>query len=364
METGIIYQGHALDVLPTLPNNCIDFIGTSPPYWQLRVYPADPVIWDEGPTCEHEWAESVGAKTKLSSSGNTQEITEKYRRGSAPTSHFCVHCDAWLGSLGLEPTIALYIKHLCDVGDELYRVLNDTGTAWFVIGDTFYGSGAGHEDTGKLSCYPDESLAIHRGKGTLGDELQKKCMCQIPQRFEIEMVKRGWILRHRVIWHKPNCIPTSKKDGFTLDYEFVFGFVKKPVYSFEQQFEPAITKDGIGPWPATGGKKYAHMEKFSGEPSERRERRNMRSVWSIPTMPIPEYSHVAPFPEKLIEIPIRATCPIDGIGLDPFVGSGTTLAVLKRMSRQWIGIELSQEYVEMAYSRIAKTSQGARKVFA
>lgn len=349
IETEVIHQGHALDVLQTLPAKSIDFIGTSPPYWQLRVYPTDPVIWDAEPTCEHEWIESLGAK-------HTQD--------SALTNSFCVNCGAWLGSLGLEPTITLYIKHLCDTSDELHRILKDTGTAWFVLGDTFYGSGGGVKDTGKLSCYPDESLAAHhKGRGTLGDELQNKCLCQIPQRFETEMVNRGWILRHRVIWHKPNAVPFSGKDRFTLDYEFVFGFVKKPIYSFEQQFELAITGDGTGQWPATGGKKYAHMAKFSGEPSERRERRNMRSVWSIPTRPIPEYSHVAPFPERLIEIPIRATCPINGIGLDPFTGSGTTLAVLKKMSRKWIGIELSQEYVEMAYSRIAKTSQGARKVF-
>ncbi|HZS09345.1 MAG TPA: DNA methyltransferase [Blastocatellia bacterium] len=61
---------------------------------------------------------------------------------------------------------------------------------------------------------------------------------QIPSRFALEMTRRGWLLRNEIIWWKPNCLPESVKDRFTVDYEEFFFFVKSRHYWSEQQFEP------------------------------------------------------------------------------------------------------------------------------
>jgi len=82
--------------------------------------------------------------------------------------------------------------------------------------------------------------------------------------------------------------------------------------------------------------------------------KNPGDVWIIPTQPFPE-AHFATFPERLVEPMIKAGCPPNGIVLDPFIGSGTVAKVATRLRRQWIGIELNPEYVEMAYRRLKGT---------
>lgn len=64
-----------------------------------------------------------------------------------------------------------------------------------------------------------------------------KSLVGIPERFAIEMINRNWILRNTLIWHKPNAMPSSVKDRFTVDFEYVYFFVKNKKYYFEQQFD-------------------------------------------------------------------------------------------------------------------------------
>ena len=78
--------------------------------------------------------------------------------------------------------------------------------------------------------------------------------------------------------------------------------------------------------------------------------RNKRTVWTVATQPYAE-AHFATFPPKLIEPCILAGAPVGGLVLDPFCGSGTTLMVAKQLGRQGIGIELNQEYIDMALRR-------------
>ncbi len=79
--------------------------------------------------------------------------------------------------------------------------------------------------------------------------------------------------------------------------------------------------------------------------------RNKRSVWSIGTNNFPG-NHFAVYPERLVETPILAGCPDDGIVLDPFLGSGTTAVVAKKLKREFIGIELNPEYIKLAENRL------------
>jgi DNA modification methylase len=60
------------------------------------------------------------------------------------------------------------------------------------------------------------------------------------------------------------------------------------------------------------------------------------------------------FPERLIETPIQGGSPENGIVLDPFMGSGTTAVVAKRLNRRFIGKELNSEYIQMAKQQVAQ----------
>lgn len=81
-----------------------------------------------------------------------------------------------------------------------------------------------------------------------------------------------------------------------------------------------------------------------------------RAVWSINTKPF-KGCHYAPYPESLIEIPIKACCPTNGIVLDPFMGSGTTAVVAVKNKCNFIGFELSKEYCDLAEKRVRKESE-------
>lgn len=161
-----ILQGHVLDVLATLPDTSVDMVMTSPPYWGLRDYRTPPQIWDGDPDCSHRW------------------LIDRTVAGRRQQAAWCIDCSAWRGSLGLEPTLDLYIRHLGDVFEAVRRVLKPTGTCWVNLGDTF----AGQHNRARLESGP----------------IPTKSLCLIPARFSIEMVRRGWIARNRLIWHKPN----------------------------------------------------------------------------------------------------------------------------------------------------------------
>lgn len=75
-------------------------------------------------------------------------------------------------------------------------------------------------------------------------------------------------------------------------------------------------------------------------------------VWDIlPEDTRKRSEHFAPYPEDLCKIPILATCPPDGIVLDPFCGTGTTTYVARILGRKSIGIDISDEYLELAGRR-------------
>ena len=177
----------------------------------------------------------------------------------------------------------------------------------------------------------------------------------------IEMINRGWILRNTIIWHKSNCMPSSVKDRFTVDFEYIYFFVKIKKYYFEQQLEEQ--KD-------SSIKRYEYPMKgcFTpgvAYPNEKRDRpqtfklnnegRNKRCVWTINPKPYTE-SHYAVYSPELLETPIKAGCPEGGTVLDPFVGSGTTMMVAEELKRNSIGIDLDPKSIELVkgWDRLGK----------
>ena len=89
-------------------------------------------------------------------------------------------------------------------------------------------------------------------------------------------------------------------------------------------------------------------------------KRNKRAVWSINTKPFKGY-HYAPYPEELIVTPILACCPENGTVLDPFMGSGTTGVVCEKYNRNFIGMELNENYFNIAKERIEDATKKITK---
>ena len=159
----------------------------------------------------------------------------------------------------------------------------------------------------------------------------------------------GWYLRQDIIWHKPNPMPESVTDRCTKAHEYIFLLAKSKQYYFDIDAikEPAIyPNDNRG--ERTDSRRGTYMNNMSGSTGETRQKRD---VWSVATSPFPE-AHFATFPEKLIEPCILAGCPKNGVVLDCFNGAGTTGVVALKNDRQYIGIELNPEYVDMSNKRI------------
>lgn len=77
--------------------------------------------------------------------------------------------------------------------------------------------------------------------------------------------------------------------------------------------------------------------------------------WEIaPERNMKEYGHPAMFPENLVERVLKLFSYKEDVILDPFNGVGTTTAVAKRLSRKYIGIDISKEYCKKAEERIKK----------
>ena len=344
-----ILVGSALEQLHTLPAESVDMCITSPPYWGLRDYGT--ATWKGGdPACDH-----VANPNATKAFGNPEFDKNRPSRKATKTPGYyadiCPKCGAEKtdAQLGLEKTFNEYIDKLCTIFDEVMRVLKPTGTCWVNLGDTYGGMG----DKGK---WKDPKYKNGRNGQTVAVNrtATKKSLCQIPSRFAIEMCNRGWILRNEIIWHKPNCMPSSAKDRFTVDFEKLFFFTKNKKYYFETQMEKAVANRWGGHKPINLDNSKDKDNQFGGLSRERDmmpEERNKRCVWKVNTKPYKE-AHFAVYPEALIESPIKAGCPSGGVVLDSFIGSGTTAAVAKRLGRRYIGIELNPEYVPLIERRL------------
>ena len=159
----MIINDDALTVLKRMDSESVHMAVTSSPYYGLRSYGTEPIVWDGDPNCQHEWISkpiirkgstngrelstlvSAGSE-KTIATGNTNSIgkTKQFR---SDTSNFCSKCGAWKGELGQEPTPELFVKHLTTIFHELKRVLRNDGIFWMNIGDSYWG-GKGKSGSG------------------------------------------------------------------------------------------------------------------------------------------------------------------------------------------------------------------------
>lgn len=266
------------------------------------------------------------------------------------------------GQFGLESTPQEFVKNLCQVFDEVWRVMKDDGTLWLNLGDSYAGSGKG--PAGNLGAKHNERHLEHKHSAIVPDGLKAKDLVGIPWRVAFALQERGWYLRQDIIWAKPNVMPESVRDRCTKSHEYLFLLTKQPRYYYDHIAikEPVAAvslqraKSG---WKtdrpsAKLGKAGIDVEEM-GIRFVNPEGRNKRDVWFIPTGSF-KGAHFAVMPEKLVEPCILAGSKEGDTVLDPFTGSGTVAVVALRHQRNFVGIELSPEYAQIAEKRITDSS--------
>lgn len=449
----LIIIGDALKILRAFPDGVIDCAITSPPYWGLRDYDLKPLIWNGDSGCKHVWGNEI------------------VRQGQ-----FCQSCNAWLGSLGLEPTIEMYVNHLVQIFGEIRRVLKDTGTIWVNMGDGYCANvGKGFKPDGG------------RQQGTLGNinpfkhPTKPKDLIGMPWRLAFALQADGWYFRNDNIYFKKNPMPESiqgsgwyrhrvkggsgdlidcpgcekcgDNDGYVLrmnagrctkSHEYLFFLTKSSSYYCDMEAIREPHQDKLGTEQYSKNNRHGLSAKdyiWSGKTGDGRPSllmndhrynpagRNKRTVWPLATQPFPE-AHFATFPEALVEPCIKAgtsergncaecgkpwvrviekgektnigstnlrptitgedykhqktqaahrardgvvpnwgyknkttgwkpSCECEAkivkpIVLDPFMGSGTVALVAKKLGRDYLGIELSMEYLKIIRKRLFK----------
>ena len=216
--------------------------------------------------------------------------------------------------IGLEETVEEYVSAICEVMREVHRVLRPTGLLFLNMGDTYYsGKGRSHGTDRKSSKRRFGIRPVDKSGG-LGVNAKRKTILGIPWRVAMQMCMDGWVLRSPIIWCREHCLPESVMDRPRRSYEYVFMFAKQRKYYFNR--EPLIEE-------AT------------------------EDVWTIPAKTKPNNGlRTAPFPEELVERCLEIGCPAKGTVLDPFVGSGTTIATALRSHRPAVGIDISRPFCE------------------
>jgi DNA modification methylase len=237
------------------------------------------------------------------------------------------------------------------------RVLKDDGTLWLNIGDTYFGAKGGHWEGGN-SITNDATggqYRMSRKAPPKHKRLKTKDLCGVPWMLAFSLQKDGWYLRQDIIWHKPNPMPEAVKDRCVKSHEYIFLLSLKPKYYFDYE---AIQEKAVhvGDNRASRGdsrREVALAASMAATSQPTGEYRNKRSVWSINTASSGE-AHFAVFPEKIPELCIKAGTKEGDVVLDPFMGSGTTANVAKRLSREWIGIELNEDYARFINTKTAQ----------
>jgi len=275
--------------------------------------------------------------------------------------------------LGMEETPADYVANLVAVFREVRRALADDGTLWLNLGDSWAGSWGAQGRNGQtadrsvvsarqIEAHPKN--ASRTGSIPDGSRLKPKDLVGIPWSVAFALRDDGWWLRDEIIWRKLNAMPSSVTDRTTRCHEQIFLLSKSARYYYDGDAvaEPLATDprerkrsgnkkrtpgEDVIPGASHVGRSFPWTENDAGT-------RNRRSVWTITTKPFPE-AHFATFPLQIPMLCIQAgSAPGDTV-LDPFAGAGTTGVAATKLAREFVGIELNEEYAAMATRRIMGT---------
>jgi DNA modification methylase len=236
------------------------------------------------------------------------------------------------GEIGCEVTLEAYLSNLIDVFKLIKNVLNEDGTLWVNLGDTYAKKGAcGPNNIDRKSFKKKSNIKRKIPKG-----YRAKCLIGTPWLFAFEMIKIGYNLRSDIIWSKPNPVPENVKDRPTRSHEYFFLFSKNNKYYYDNE---AIKEKS----------KASSMRRFKYKGNARyQDKRNIRDVWTIASNTRNRSSHCSTFPYDLIRPAILASTKPNDIILDPFCGVGTVGKLCKEMNRDFVGIELDKAFYDLS----------------
>lgn len=337
---GHIYSGNSLDILSKMDNKSVNCCVTSPPYWNLRDYGT--ATWIGGDAeCDH--VETLNKHAGQRADRNQEGYKKQYK-------NTCAKCGAIRQDqqLGLERTPEEYVTRMVEIFREVRRVLKADGVLWLNLGDSYAGGGrAGKDGVQKWGGIEKSDNRKYGAPQAVPSGLKPKDLVGIPWRVAFALQADGWWLRQDIIWHKPNPMPESVRDRCTKSHEYIFMLTKSARYYFDSDAIKENTE-------SICTKKRASAFRQQNESDSQTITtiwRNKRSVWTIPTKPYKE-AHFAVYNTELIRTPIAAGCPPNGIVLDPFFGSGTTAIEAISQGKNYIGIDLNQDYCSIAAKRI------------
>lgn len=328
----LLFQGDSLEILRHLPDCCVDCVITSPPYYKKREY--------------------IG------------------------------------GGIGLEASWQEYIDNLTDICAEVYRILKPTGSFWLNIGDSYQEKNlvliperVAMKLTDEIGFTLRNHVVWNKLKGS-PDNAKDKMRCLWESVFFFTKKPCGYYYDIDAA-RKPPRKAKSVKHGAVVSATGVSGVryrrkIELSTSLSEEEkanaikaLEDMLMQVEQGEIPdfrmvIRGASRTTHgnSTKLSGRAKELADKgfyflkyskkgANISDVWDI----IPEDTqnrkmHYAPYPEDLVKNPIALTCPVGGIVLDPFVGTGTTCKVASDMGRKSIGIDMGLTYLETAEERL------------
>ena len=332
--------GDVREALATLPDESVNCVVTSPPYFGLRNYGLEPTVWGGLPTCAHEWKraryyteKSAGRASGEAFSEAGADNAQRLKDARWREDDTCQRCGAWRGDLGLESTPEMYVGHLTEIFREVRRVLRPDGTVWFNIGDSYNGSGGAGGDYAKGGLKDGQP----KFPGRRLSDLKPKDLIGVPWRVAFALQADGWWLRSDIVWAKTAPMPESVTDRPTRAHEYVFLLTKSQRYHYDAEAVAELSVSG-DPRPPQG----SDTIRTSGEPhpnkgarergpgkwgvrpvgipgeyegrgrspkvGEGRLTRNMRDVWMLGPEPF-SAAHFATFPTEIPRRAIKAGCP-------------------------------------------------------
>jgi len=329
--TPLLLLGDAKVVLDQLPEASIDFAMTSPPYWGKREY--------EG------------------------------------------------GGLGLECSYQEFVRNLCDIFLSLKRVLKPEGSFWLNIGDTYQKKGligipwrTALELTDRQGWILRNSVIWNKVKS--GMDNTKDRLGNVHEHIFHFVKQPKYYYNSDAIRSKPRkarvvngaVVSATGVSGVRYKRQIELSTLlseeeKQAAFKALNQILADVAAGRISDFRMIirGQQRATHSdsERVSGRARELRERgfyflryhpngSKPTDIWDImPEDTQGREAHYAPYPVDLCRIPILATCPTDGIVLDPFCGTGTTLLAARDLGRQSVGIDISRKYLEIAEKRCA-----------
>ena len=288
-----IVQGDAKDLIPLLPDQSIQCVVTSTPYWAMRVY--DQMVatqWADGEEC----------------------------------------------SLGLEQTPEGFIRHSVEILYRLFPKISDSGSIWWNIMDTY-------NTRTQIRSSAVEALRAMQGKDrrTWKDYKYKRYsgghsflkdgeQCMIPYRIAERASRIGYYVKSLISWCKSSSLPEPQQSRVSRNVEYVIHLSKTRTPLF-------VKERYLNTHPELGGRQKEESEKLS-------------DFWYLPTSSGRD-GHGAQFPLQLPGRCISLTSNPRDLILDPFAGAGTTLQAAKKLGRHYVGFEISSQYVNLSKLRLS-----------